>query len=119
MRAPCEASPPVRKRRYRRRRQLVKIYAAQGGICAGCGMSVPDIDDQRRSHPDAPTFDHVTSRAQGGTYHTLNGVMKHRRCNEDRGDRQPTGCDLIWQALIEVKFGWVYAGSPASTDFGA
>lgn len=81
--------------------RLRKLRKAQHGICAGCGEWVPfksALDD-----PLEATFDHVIPRSQGGTFAYANGLLKHRKCNVERGHRSATGCDLIWQMVVAAR----------------
>ena len=92
-----------RSRNYRRVLQVARLREAQGTRCAGCGLPTPPPEAQSRHDDSAPTFDHVLPRSLGGTNGTHNGIMKHRRCNRERGDHPPTGCDLVWQLVVWAK----------------
>ena len=69
---------------------------AQGSICAGCGGHLPSATRVKCHDPDYPTFDHVVPRSKGGLRTLANGLLKHLRCNQARGDRPPNGCDRLW-----------------------
>ncbi|WP_426029710.1 HNH endonuclease [Caulobacter sp. DWP3-1-3b2] len=81
----------------------IKLHWAQRGLCAGCGRSVPRVGRFSPDDPMAPTFDHVIPASRGGRKDLGNGLMKHQSCNVKRGDAPPTGCDLIWQALVAAR----------------
>jgi len=80
----------------RRVRQRQILHWAQGGKCAGCGLSVGFAGRGRRTLPSYPTFE----KARGGHRVLVNGLLKHRSCNEARDDLPPTGCDRIWQGVV-------------------
>lgn len=84
-------------RRRARLRQV--LHWAQRGRCAGCGELMGLGKQAPRARPTYPTFDHVMPKSQGGTGGLANGLLKHRACNEGRGDTPPTGCDRIWQRV--------------------
>ncbi|WP_407925602.1 HNH endonuclease [Erythrobacter rubeus] len=48
-------------------------------------------------------FDHVTTRSAGGGRTLNNGLLKHQRCNQQRADRPPTGCELIWLEFVTAR----------------
>lgn len=84
------------------RLKLLALFHAQRGRCAGCGNMIRqafgNLDD-----PLAPSFDHLRPRSVGGTAHIRNGLLKHRSCNGARGDRPPSGCDLIWHSAVQLR----------------
>jgi 5-methylcytosine-specific restriction endonuclease McrA len=85
----------MKRHRARRQRQRDMLHWAQGGICAGCGKPMASKGQAKRE-PSYPTFDHVDPRELGGLRSVANGLLKHRRCNDLRNNRLPSGCDLIW-----------------------
>ena len=91
---------PTTKRRAAQRRAL---RWAQADICAGCGAFLPSGKRLPRHHPDTPTFDHVIARSDGGGRTLSNGLLKHQRCNQQRGNKPPTGCDLLWRDLVQAR----------------
>lgn len=82
--------------------RLVILWKAQNGICAGCGREVRKRISPNPC-PDDPSFDHVASRASGGSNGLRNGILKHRRCNAERADKPANGCDLIWFEAVRVR----------------
>ena len=87
------------------RKRILRLGAAQGWICAGCGQPTRRLKRGERNDDDALTFDHVIPAIRGGHRALYNGLMKHRRCNRERGDRPASGCDLLWQAVVMAKLG--------------
>lgn len=83
--------------------QIRALRWAQASVCAGCGSHVPSSKRLKRFHPDYPTFDHVITRSDGGQRKLNNGLLKHQRCNQSRGSKPPTGCDLIWLDLVRER----------------
>ncbi len=100
-----------RKKRIRQRQIL---SWAQGGICAGCGRPVGFKGGKHRGRPSYPTFDHVVPKAHGGHRVLINGLLKHRICNETRDNQPPTGCDRVWQAVVLARL----ASDEAAAQWG-
>ena len=67
------------------------LFHAQGGLCAICGL---EIVRSNRS------VDHVVPKSRGGKNRVGNLVMSHPACNARKGDRPPTGCELIWLLAV-------------------
>lgn len=82
-------------RKYAERKFL---HDVQGGRCAACSrkmnLSIPAPD------PAAPTFDHVVPASLGGANSLRNYVLKHHRCNAERGNTPPSPADLHWHAEV-------------------
>ena len=75
---------------------------AQGWLCPICGQPMdPNL---------APSVDHVHPRrgkqARTGLYR--NALGTHFWCNNAKGDREPTGCELIWLAAVNARLGVGY-----------
>ena len=105
----------------RKVRQRRILNWAQNSRCAGCGRAVGYANRGPRSRATYPTFDHVIPKSRGGHRVLINGLLKHRVCNEGRADTPPTGCDRVWQALVlarlsspEAKTLWGLEFSPAT-----
>lgn len=88
-------------RRSRRSRRWLLLWA-QDGICPGCGgyMS-PNAAPLSRGFP---TLDHITPRAQQGDNRIENLLVKHRRCNERRGDAPAKPRDYQMLAKVQARF---------------
>lgn len=80
-----------------------RLKRAQNGICAGCAEPFLDDPNLHQTDPRYPTFDHVTPRSRGGRRNLDNGLLKHRRCNQIRGNSPPTGCDLVWLEGVRAR----------------
>ena len=77
------------------------IWKMQNFRCAGCGgRAYPHLPWK---HPKALTLDEVVPRAKGGLREYGNQIAMHRDCNARKGDRMPTGCELIWLELVNVR----------------
>lgn len=72
---------------------------AQGKLCPYCARpfspNLHETEDHWR-----PSIDHVLALSRGGFDGWGNVLAVHRRCNERKGNRLPTGCEIIW--LIAV-----------------
>lgn len=86
-----------------RLRQRTVLHWAQNGLCAGCGRPVGLSGRGPKSRGTYPTFDHVILRSRGGGRALINGLLKHRVCNELRDNNPPTGCDRVWQAFVRER----------------
>ena len=91
------------KRKRQRLRQRRILHWAQRGRCAGCGGSIGEGAKGPRLGPKFPTFDHLVLRSCGGMRTVANGLLKHRMCNEQRGTRPPSGCDLVWHIGVMAR----------------
>lgn len=83
----------------RRRRWL--LWKAQRFLCPGCGKRI--CENFGRRHPLRPTLDEVVPKARGGRPVLGNQVVMHLGCNARKGDRMPTGCELIWLAMVNAR----------------
>jgi 5-methylcytosine-specific restriction endonuclease McrA len=73
---------PIRSYRWQR---LAKRVLAEESVCWLCGLPL-DYDAPPRSRW-APSVDHVTPRAQGGSlYERSNLRAAHQGCNSRKGD---------------------------------
>lgn len=50
------------------------------------------------------TFDHVVPLSRGGK-DAGNLILMHGVCNQEKADRMPTGCELIWLAMVNAHLG--------------
>lgn len=81
------------------------VLEAQGWICAGCGLPIKKSGGVERGVGSA---DHAYPRvAQSWRGHIGNLLGMHNfPCNIQKGDRMPTGCELIWLAAVNARLGW-------------
>jgi 5-methylcytosine-specific restriction endonuclease McrA len=80
-----------------------RLIDAQRRVCPVCGNRLrikSDFSDAR--HPLFPTVDHVWPKSMGYK-HSGNLLVTHRRCNEGKADRLPTGCELVWLAAVNAR----------------
>lgn len=95
------------------RRFLVRLFDAQDGLCASCGyrmdlatrtvlLDLPPEHPlmQLESYLLMASIDHLEPRSRGGTDCPRNKVAMHIRCNSDKGNRPPTGCERIFHMLV-------------------
>lgn len=71
------------------------LFRAQGGRCGICGWPVRNFK--------AASIEHVVPRSLGGFWGLGNMVAAHRDCNQAKGDRLPTGCELIWLLAVNAR----------------
>ena len=79
-------------------RRLAEMLAAmQGDVCPTCGEPLLG----------ALSVDHVWPRlgrqALSGLYG--NALASHPRCNSSKGDRDPTGCEIVWLTAVNALLG--------------
>lgn len=72
------------------------LSAAQVMKCGICGA---DLEDD-------PTIDHVIPRSRGGHDGCGNIVAACFPCNNRKGGRMPTGCELIVLIAVNCRMGW-------------
>lgn len=74
------------------RMMRVPLLHAQNRLCGICGTNL---------HSGGPlNTDHVWPKAEGGFDGPGNIVLAHMACNDRKGKRLPTGCEII--ALVAV-----------------
>lgn len=104
---PSPNAPPA-KRRLRpgaqpeMRSLMERMIDAQQGRCILCWTMIDMEADFDPSAPAKPSFDHVLPRSLGGA-NEGNRLIAHRHCNTDKGNRRPTGCELVWLAAVNAR----------------
>lgn len=114
-------------------RTVSRLWRIQDGLCAICGKPMPE--QARQSKSRCLSLDHVWPRNRkrcvglpaappsGGRHrHVLNGrrvwpwqlVAAHGRCNHAKGNRPPTGCEIIWLMAVRARI----AAEPTSWGLG-
>lgn len=85
--------------RQRQRTLAEQLAELQGGLCPICGQPL-------ESEP--LSVDHVWPRRgkQGRTGLHRNALATHHWCNNAKGDRRPTGCEIVWLAAINARLGF-------------
>lgn len=100
-------APSRRDRKKMSVEYLARLRASQGALCPICGDGLPPM-----GNICAPrlrnTFDHVWPRrpakgARGG--HIGNLLCAHYGCNTTKGNRLPTGCEIIWLDAVNSRLG--------------
>lgn len=79
---------------YKLRKEILGI---QGNKCAICGQRVI-------SHVGS-TLDHVWPISKGGYDGVGNVVCAHKSCNNEKADRRPYPCEIIWLVSVCEKLG--------------
>ena len=88
----------------RRRAALRMLMKAQGRRCAICGrLFFPNLEEVEPHW--LPSIDHVIPSSVGGPDRLGNFLAAHRLCNSQKGERIPTGCEIIWLLAMNCKLG--------------
>jgi hypothetical protein len=81
-----------------------RIWKAQGKVCPICGVGMVPV---HRHHPTSGwTIEHCWPRSRYRFEHRGNILVTHSRCNCAKGDRDPTGCELIMLEAVNATLGW-------------
>lgn len=79
---------------------VMELIRIQNFRCAYCSKAF--LLNGYRYSPRSPSLDHVRPRKDGHT-RVGNVVVVHRRCNEAKGGRLPTGCELLILEAVNAK----------------
>jgi len=105
-------------------RTVARLWHLQGGACAICGKDMPAR--ARPAKSSCLSLDHVWPRdrsrcrglpaappgagrhrrrtvAPGSGRWPWQTVAAHGRCNSAKGNRPPTGCELIWLMAVRAR----------------
>lgn len=97
---PVPPLPPIGKSPVSINNARGRLWDALDRLCGICGSGIEALDEV--------TYDHVVPRSKGGgNYGNL--VPAHSRCNGEKGDRLPYGCELIMLDALNTKAGNVVA----------
>jgi hypothetical protein len=87
--------PPLPKpsKRERRRSLLMGLWRAQGKKCAVCGVGMLPVHylHQKRGW----SIEHVYPQGRYHFYNEGNRLLSHIECNNGKGERDPTGCEVL------------------------
>lgn len=83
-----------------RRAELVVLFHLQGGRCYLCD-GVMAVRNGGVQTPLDATRDHVVPRRRRGR-DVGNLLAAHRGCNEDKADREPYPCELLYLEAINA-----------------
>jgi hypothetical protein len=84
--------------------ETLAIWRAQGKCCAICGAGMVPV---HMAHPSRGwTIEHVFHRASKRYYADGNKLVTHAECNNRKGDREPTGCEIILLHAVNAKLGF-------------
>lgn len=79
------------------------IWEAQGKLCAVCGQKMVP---KTMYHPRRGwTIEHVYNHASRRYYAEGNRLISHAECNNRKGDREPTGCEIILLHAVNARLG--------------
>jgi 5-methylcytosine-specific restriction endonuclease McrA len=92
-----KAKGPAKEPRLIERIAEIQLY-----LCILCGREMDFLAHSNAD--DAPSFDHVLPKIRGGG-NVGNRLAAHRRCNTEKSDNLPNGCELIWLAAVNARLG--------------
>lgn len=86
---------------------LCALHDAQFGLCAICGGVMRHSTNHRPGMglSDRSTIDHVIPKALNGADELGNFTAVHGRCNTEKADALPTGCQLIFLLAVNARLG--------------
>jgi 5-methylcytosine-specific restriction endonuclease McrA len=84
----------------RHRGRMMRLWVAQDGRCGLCGEKMPALTTRNKGH--RWTVDHVWPRRYG-FFNLGSTVLAHGPCNTRKGDRDPTGCELVMLAAANAR----------------
>jgi len=93
-----------------------RLFEIQQGRCIVCGGHLPNVTRKLNGEPFSISLEHIMPRALGGADNDRNIALSHRRCNTEKADRPPTGCELIWRETIRAHIGQSDFDIPADTN---
>lgn len=104
MNAPAPAPAKLsRRNRHERDKLFAFLFDQQDGRCFYCNGH---LSKRRKLHNtvnrNAPTFDHFTPKAKGGSDSIYNLVLAHDKCNHLKGDRMPTPSEALRFVAMHV-----------------
>lgn len=106
--APSMPSRWVWRRDAKVRPLMQHLAQEQDNACSLCGEPL----DFAATGPLAPTYEHVMPRSKGGANHR-NRLVAHRRCNANKSDSLPTGCEILLLDAVNTR---VYLLDPARRE---
>lgn len=96
--------------------ETVAIWTAQGKRCVICGVKMLPVT---RFHPTRGwTIEHVYNHASRRFYADGNKLVSHAQCNNRKGDREPTGCEIIMLHAVNAQLGLELTPRDRSYDDG-
>jgi len=86
-----------------RQRFVLTLAEHQGWTCPICGRALEQ--PSRRGQQTGLSIDHVWPRlgSEGRTGLYGNALATHAICNNAKGARVPTGCEIIWLTFVNAK----------------
>jgi hypothetical protein len=79
------------------------LWRAQGKCCAVCGMKMVPGHMMHRTR--GWTIEHVYPRSRYFLFNDGNQLISHAECNNRKGDRDPTGCEVILLYAVNAQLG--------------
>jgi 5-methylcytosine-specific restriction endonuclease McrA len=87
---------------WSRTETLMSLWAAQDKRCGVCDSKMFPATIHHECN--GWTIEHVFPRSR---YRGLvgNTFVSHRRCNQAKGDRRPTGCEILMLFVVNARLG--------------
>lgn len=79
------------------------VYKKGAGICAICGLPVPD--DRTPENPWGVTRDHIVPLSKGGRHNKSNCQLAHRICNSIKLDSEDEAFRIDWERKLREEPG--------------
>lgn len=81
----------------------MRLWKAQGKCCAICGARMVPAHYQHSTR--GWTIEHVWPRSRYSFHNEGNLLVSHAECNNEKGDRDPTGCEIVLLASVNATLG--------------
>jgi hypothetical protein len=101
-------------KRERRLAMMKALWKAQGKHCAVCGVYMVPV---HYLHPKRGwSIEHVWPQARYAYEHQGNRLISHIECNNEKSDRDPTGCEVITLLAANAILGFELIERPQVTS---
>jgi hypothetical protein len=96
--------------------EIAMLWEAQDKYCAVCGREM--TEGLKFDETCGWTIEHVYNHASRRYYADGNKLVSHASCNNAKGDREPTGCEIILLHAVNAKLGLELIEYPHGYDDG-
>lgn len=76
----------------------------QNNHCYLCGQLMAPQGEMFAHDSKMPSLDHVVPKSRGGTNRLGNVALAHKRCNNEKADRLPSACEILFAKLMAECF---------------
>lgn len=94
------------------------LYLAADGLCICCARPMPEVGDITASKGARPTLEHVFPKHPAPSalpiiarflrifpFRFRPCALAHSKCNNRKGNRAPTGCEVIFLLAVNARTG--------------